>query len=70
MTDLLTITTTALLIVLGIIGLYISYLFYIKIPAQMAEERHRDPLIWVILCFCISPLWVIIILLFIGDSNE
>ena len=48
--------------------LYLAYLFYIKIPRDMARKRHRDPLPWILLGFCISPFWVIIILLIVGDS--
>ena len=60
-------------IIFMIIGILIAlcflWLFWIRIPAQMARRRGRDPLGWVLLCWALSPLAVIIILLIAGDRN-
>ncbi len=55
---------------IGIFSLFLIYLFYIRIPINMAKKRHRDPLGWVLLSFVVSPLLVYIILLCVGDSSS
>lgn len=57
------------LIILLVVLLFV-WLFYIRIPAKMARERGRSALGWVLLTWIISPLWSIIALLIVGDSNE
>ena len=49
---------------------YICYWFWIGITCKMAKKRHRDPLGWVLLSFCITPIWVWILLLIVGDKRE
>lgn len=46
------------------------WLFWIYIPASMARNRGRSALGWVLLAWVLTPLWVIIILLVLGDSKE
>ena len=53
-----------------LIALFFLWLFYIRIPAKMARDRGRSELGWVLLTWVISPLWSIIALLIVGDSNE
>ncbi|MCI7463023.1 MAG: hypothetical protein PUB47_06315 [Bacteroides sp.] len=36
----------------------------------MARNRGRSALGWVLLAWVLSPLWIIIILLILGDSKE
>ena len=58
-----------LMLLLIPVALYFAYLFYIKIPRDMAHRRHREATPWVLLGFAISPIWVIIILLIVGDKR-
>lgn len=58
------------LILLGLLGLFFVWLFYVRIPAKMARTRGRSALGWVLLTWILSPLWTIILLLIIGDSAE
>lgn len=62
-------TETASIIVLVTI-LVVLWLFWIYIPASMARNRGRSALGWVLLAWVLTPLWVIIILLVLGDSKE
>lgn len=48
----------------------VLWLFWIHIPASMARNRGRSALGWVLLAWVLSPLWIIIILLILGDSKE
>lgn len=50
--------------------LVVLWLFWIHIPASMARNRGRSALGWVLLAWVLSPLWIIIILLILGDSKE
>ena len=58
------------LILLGLLGLFFVWMFYVRIPAKMARTRGRSALGWVLLTWILSPLWTIILLLIIGDSAE
>lgn len=49
---------------------YLCYWGWFGITCKMAKKRHRDPLGWVLLSFCITPIWVWIILLIVGDKKE
>lgn len=62
-------TEAASIIVLVTI-LVVLWLFWIYIPASMARNRGRSALGWVLLAWVLTPLWVIIILLVLGDSKE
>ena len=62
-------TGAASIIVLVTI-IVVLWLFWIHIPASMARNRGRSALGWVLLAWVLSPLWVIIILLILGDSKE
>lgn len=52
-----------LMFVLFYIGLYV-------VVAQMARSRHRNVAVWVLASFFVTPILVIIILCFIGNSEE
>lgn len=52
-----------LMFVLFYIGLYV-------VAAQMARSRHRNVAVWVLASFFVTPVLVIIILCFIGNSEE
>lgn len=62
-------TDAASIIVLVTI-VVVLWLFWIYIPATMARNRGRSALGWVLLAWVLTPLWVIIILLVLGDSKE
>lgn len=49
---------------------YLCYWVWFGITCKMAKKRHRAPLGWVLLSFCISPIWVWILLLIVGDKKE
>lgn len=61
-------------ILLGILGAVVTlgvlYLVRIHIAWRMAKDRHRDPLGWVLLSLCVSPLLTWIILLIVGDAQN
>lgn len=50
-----------------LLTLWLFWFFWIRLPAQMARNRGRDPLGWVLLAWMLSPLAVIVILLIVGD---
>ena len=62
--------TDAALIIVSVAILVVLWLFWIHIPATMARNRGRSALGWVLLAWVLSPLWIIIILLILGDSKE
>jgi len=53
-----------------IVGLVITIYLWCIIPARMARKRGRSEVGWVILAWCISPLWVYILLAILGDTKE
>lgn len=61
-------------ILLGILGVVVTlgvlYLVRIHIAWRMAKDRHRDPLGWVLLSLCVSPVLAWIILLIVGDHQN
>ena len=61
---------SAIWIVVCIITLIIGYIFWIHIPANMARNRGRSALGWVILTWILQPLWTIVLLAILGDSPE
>lgn len=63
----------------GLIGLYILiailallYAFFVRIyiAYRMAKNRHRDPLLWVLISFFLSPVFTWIALLILGDDEQ
>ena len=62
--------TDAALIIVSVAILVVLWLFWIHIPASMARNRGRSALGLVLLAWVLSPLWIIIILLILGDSKE
>ena len=63
-------TETGIFLLIGIVALVVLWLFWVRIPAQMARERGRSALGWVLLTWMLTPLWTIILLLVLGDSDE
>ena len=58
-----------MLLMVGII-LVLVYYVYIGITLNMAKNRHRDPLGWILLSLFVSPLLTWIILLIAGDAER
>lgn len=65
---MLTLFTSLILLIVTIIGLAICVGLYVCV-AKMAQNRGRNPVLWLILSFVGTPLLMIIILWFIGDAN-
>ena len=63
-------TETGLIVFLAIAAVFVLWLFWVRIPAQMARKRGRSALGWVLLTWVLSPIWTIILLLIAGDSSE
>ena len=63
-------TETGLIVFGSIAALLILWLFWVRLPAQMARKRGRSALGWVLLTWMLTPLWTIILLLILGDSDE
>lgn len=63
--------TEAGVIVFGaVVALVVLWYFWVRLPAQMARNRGRSALGWVLLTWILTPFWSIIILLIAGDSGE
>lgn len=72
-------TSEDLQLIGGLIGLYILiailallYVFFVRIyiAYRMAKNRHRDPLLWVLISFFLSPVFTWIALLILGDDEQ
>lgn len=61
-------------IILPILGILIALLaliwLYILLPYNMAKKRGRSALGWIILFWLITPIWGIIFLLIVGNSEK
>ena len=57
-------------VIVIVILLWLCLFFWVLLPAKMARKRGRSALGWVLLCWMLSPLTVIILLLIVGDSKE
>lgn len=51
-------------------ALYLCYWFYFGITLKMTRKRHRDPVGWILLSFFITPFWVWLLLLIVGEKNN
>lgn len=59
------------IIVIAIVfSLLFLWYFWVRLPAQMARKRGRSALGWVLLFWFLSPIWGVILLLILGDSQE
>lgn len=56
-------------IVLVIASFVFAYWLWIKLPADMARARHRDPVGWVLVSIFASPFLAIFVLLLVGDAE-
>ena len=63
-------TETGLIVLGSIAALLFLWFFWVRLPAQMARKRGRSALGWVLLTWILSPIWTVILLLIVGDSNE
>lgn len=63
-------TETGLIVFGAIVAVVVLWLFWVRIPAQMARSRGRSALGWVLLTWMLTPVWTIILLLIVGDSSE
>lgn len=63
-------TETGLIVFGSIAALLFLWFFWVRLPAQMARKRGRSALGWVLLTWILSPIWTVILLLIVGDSNE
>ena len=63
-------TETGIIVLMAFVGLFVLWFFWVRLPAQMARNRGRSALGWVLLTWVLSPLWSIILLLIVGDSEE
>lgn len=63
-------TETGIIVLGAIISLVILWYFWVRLPAQMARNRGRSALGWVLLFWILTPFWGVILLLIVGDSNE
>ncbi|MBO7581971.1 MAG: hypothetical protein J6T38_10710 [Bacteroidaceae bacterium] len=52
-----------------LVAAVITVIFYLLV-IKLAEERHRDVTIWVLLSFVSSPILMAIVLLIIGDEQK
>jgi hypothetical protein len=61
-------------VVLGIggatIGLWIVWWVFVAIPYEMATERGRDGLAWVLVSLFGSPFLAIVLLWYVGELQE
>lgn len=55
-------------VVFGFIALAFALWLWIWVPAQMAKNRNRSPLVWVLISFVSSPLLAILLLAALGDA--
>ena len=53
-----------------IASLLFLWYFWIRLPAKMARNRGRSALLWIIIFWCLSPIWGAVILLIAGDSAD
>ena len=63
-------TETGIIVLIALVGLFVLWFLWVRLPAQMARERGRSALGWVLLTWMLTPLWTIILLLILGDSDE
>ena len=63
-------TETGIIVLGAITALVILWYFWVRLPAQMARNRGRSALGWVLLFWILTPFWGVILLLIVGDSNE
>lgn len=63
-------TETGIIVLMALVGLFVLWFFWVRLPAKMARERGRSALGWVLLTWMLTPVWTIILLLILGDSDE
>lgn len=56
--------------VLSAILLYFVFWLYILLPMEMANDRNRSPVAWVLVSIALSPVAAILLLLFFGEAEK
>ena len=59
-----------IIVIAVLFSLLFVWYFWVRLPAQMARKRGRSALGWVLLFWFLSPIWGVILLLIVGDSQE
>lgn len=59
-----------LILILALVALFVVFWFYVLLPMQMAGNRNRNKLGWVLVSLFFSPVIAIIGLLLLGDAPE
>jgi len=59
-----------IIVIAVLFSLLFLWYFWVRLPAQMARKRGRSALGWVLLFWFLSPIWGVILLLIVGDSQE
>lgn len=59
-----------IIVIAVLFSLLFLWYFWVRLPAQMARKRGRSALGWVLLFWLLSPIWGVILLLIVGDSQE
>lgn len=54
--------------VAGFAVLFFIVWLYVLLPSDMARERRRDPMVWVLISIVGSPLLAILLLMALGDA--
>ena len=54
----------------GIGVVLLTFFYRVYIAYRMAVNRHREPIGWVLLSLCFSPILTWIILLIVGDDKR
>lgn len=62
--------STAAIVVLAVVGLALFVCLYIVLPIMMAKSRGRSAFGWMLLFWFFSPIYGVIALRILGDSNE
>ena len=62
--------STAAIVVLAVVGLVLFVCLYFVLPIMMAKRRGRSTFGWMLLFWFFSPIYGVIALLVLGDSNE
>ena len=54
--------------VAGFAILFLIVCLYVLLPSNMARERRRDPMVWVLISIVGSPPLAILLLMALGDA--
>jgi len=54
----------------GGLAIWFTVWIFFLLPAEMAEERNRDPTVWVLISLVGSPFLAILLLIALGDVKD